>query len=118
MHSRPEFSAKSGAKAGKLVVSKAAKTLGINQPSLKRMLDGQSGRPSEENAQKLMRYFGVTFEQLIGNHPIDWLDGDDSGEPDRAYLLNELRTLAFKHDEDFMQEVIKYARFLDSQQST
>lgn len=59
---------------GSINVAQAAAVTDFGQPTLKRMLDGESELPSRANALKLMKFLGVTFGQLIGTEPIE--DGD------------------------------------------
>ncbi|MEO1082417.1 MAG: hypothetical protein AAFY29_22875 [Pseudomonadota bacterium] len=53
-------------KDGTLNVAQTAKLLGIEQPTLQRMLAGQSDLPNRSNAEKLMRLLNVSFGQLVG----------------------------------------------------
>lgn len=51
---------------GSLNVTHAAKCIGLNQPTLKRIIDGESKTPNEETREKLCSYFKVTIDQLFG----------------------------------------------------
>lgn len=51
---------------GQIHTTGAARVLGINQATLSRMLDGQSGAPSPANAVKICMFFDVTRDQLEG----------------------------------------------------
>lgn len=61
-------------KNGTLNITAAARVLKINQPTLLRMLDGDSSQPREDNLQKLRSYFKVTTDQLMGLSPIAGID--------------------------------------------
>lgn len=56
--------------SGEVNVSALSKVVGVNQPTLARMLNGASGMPRPDNARKLMSFFGVTLGQLIGDEPM------------------------------------------------
>ncbi len=62
--------------SGKINVSRAAKDMGMRQPTLKRWVDGVSLDPDQENRSKLCKRFKINFSQLIGEAPIPLIDGD------------------------------------------
>lgn len=47
---------------------------GVNQPTINRILTGQSAEPKLQNLEKLATYFHVTVDQLRGKDPISWID--------------------------------------------
>lgn len=80
---------------GKVVVLAAAQKMKTNQPTVKRWADGRSKDPIEKNAALLCKWFGVTRDQLLGNAPIPWIDGDavledDSILPAVAKIMAEI----------------------------
>ncbi len=72
---------------GALNVTALAKALRIHQPTLTRMLNGQSKEPASENAVKLCRFFSVDRDQLLGNKPIP--DLDDGKVSNKSMSYNE-----------------------------
>jgi SOS-response transcriptional repressor LexA len=72
----PEFKKNSGT----INVTTLARAIRINQPTLTRMLNGQSKEPGGENADKLCRFFGIDRDQLLGNKPIAFLSDSSKGE--------------------------------------
>lgn len=54
-------------------VSKAAEKIGMPQPSLKKILDGQTRSMRFETEELLKEFFGVNSAQLRGEMDIDWI---------------------------------------------
>lgn len=61
-------------RAGSLNVSAVARAAKMNQPTLKRILDGDSQNPGVENEEKICRLFKITVEQLRGKAGIPGID--------------------------------------------
>lgn len=55
---------------GDINVSQAAKAMGMEQPTLARMLQGKSDLPNRANAEKLTKFLNVSLGQLVGLEPI------------------------------------------------
>lgn len=64
--------------SGVLNVAAAAREVGLKQPTMKRMLDGDYETPSPDNADKLTKHFGISLDQLYGLEPIPDVDGSDA----------------------------------------
>lgn len=64
--SRPELLKASG----EINVTRAAKAIGLNQPTLARIMAGMSKTPSPENEAKICKYFGISVEELRGGYSI------------------------------------------------
>ncbi|MGH1470129.1 MAG: hypothetical protein ACRBCS_02990 [Cellvibrionaceae bacterium] len=99
----PEFLKSNGA----VNVTQAGKQIGINQATLKRMCDGDSGQPKEDNLAKLRKYYKLSTDQLMGISPIPWLDGETVSEYD------ELIAKASRVDDLAVREEI--GRYIDFQ---
>lgn len=65
--SRPELLKKNGS----INQNAVARHTGVNQPTIKRMLDGESDQPRPDNIEKLARYFKVSAAAVRGEAPID-----------------------------------------------
>jgi len=65
--------------SGTLNVTALATAIKINQPTLARMLNGQSKEPAGENADNLCRFFNIDRDQLLGKKPIPIIDSKGSG---------------------------------------
>lgn len=96
---------------GTLNVRRAAHTMGMNQETLKRILDGQSASPSAATADKLTRYFKVSRDQLVGAVPIPWIDLE-TGDYDKERKIAELLKIAAGVDEDLVESILRYAQFV------
>lgn len=68
---------------GSLNIAMIARAIRINQPTMQRMLNGQSKEPSGENADKLCSFFRVDRDQLVGRKPIPGID-DTNGVRDKS----------------------------------
>lgn len=57
-------------KHGEINQNELARRTGVNQPTIKRILDNESIEPKDSNVGKLARYFGVSKSQMRGEEPI------------------------------------------------
>lgn len=57
-------------KDGSINQNAVARFTGVNQPTIKRMLDGESGQPRADNIEKLARSFGCSQAVIRGEAPI------------------------------------------------
>lgn len=96
---------------GSLNVRRAANYIGMNQETLKRILDGQSASPSASTADKMTRYFKISRDQLVGVAPIPWVDLE-TGDDEKARKIAELLRIAADGDEDLVENILRYAQFV------
>lgn len=99
-------------KSGEINVTKAAKDMGLNQPTLKRWVDGTSLDPDHENASKICKRFRISINQLMGEKPIPNIDasdgvreehGDYGLPPKVARIVNDL----INRDEAFQDAFVQ-----------
>lgn len=98
--------------SGEINVTKAAKDMGLNQPTLKRWVDGTSLDPDHENASKICKRFQISINQLMGEKPIPDIDDaegirEESGDyglpPKVARIVNDL----INRDEAFQDAFVQ-----------
>lgn len=107
LNSRDEFKKLNGS----LNVTAAAKLLGLNQPTLKRMLDGATEIPERDNGERICKYFKIDWEQMIGKKPIAFIDLN-TDEQNKEYAIEEVAKLMDANDEEFRKNILDYARFV------
>lgn len=71
-------------KDGSINQSAAAKAFGINQPTLFRILSGDSIEPRSNAIQGICRYFNIQPAQLRGEAPLE-IEGVLTGNPTSAF---------------------------------
>lgn len=107
LESRPEMKKNNGS----LNVTAAAKLLGLNQPTLKRMIDGATDIPERDNGERICKFFKIDWEQMIGKKPISYIDLD-TDEQNKEIAIDEVINLMNSNDEEFRKNVLDYARFV------
>ena len=92
---------------GSINGSAAARQIKINQSTLSRMLNDQSGEPSSDNAEKLKRCFGVTYDQLTGKEPIPGIDETSNFSP-TSQAVSSVPLISFVAAGDMCEAVDPY----------
>lgn len=93
---------------GELNVAHAAELMGMNQPTLARMLDGKSAQPRPANLEKITAFLGITAGQLVGTEPIDCETSQRPSEGVRVRLTSdEIRERAQARPREFVVGVVR-----------
>lgn len=72
-------------RTGKPAPSILARRTSLNQPTVTRMLRGDSESPTDENGRKLCRAFRVSREQLVGREQIAGIDIPSGQIPEKSW---------------------------------
>ncbi|PCI54194.1 MAG: hypothetical protein COB36_10920 [Alphaproteobacteria bacterium] len=93
--------------SGAINGSAAARLIKINQSTLSRMLNDRSGKPSSDNADKLKKCFGVTYDQLTGKEPVPGIDETPNFTPTQK-IINRVPLISFVAAGDMCETVDPY----------
>lgn len=74
----------------------AARAFGVNQPTLSRVLSGESREPKGRFVDAVCTYFSIEPAQLRGEKPLQGLSGGDGNVPPRITRNEELLLSLFR----------------------
>lgn len=97
--------------SGGLNVAAAAREIGLSQPVLKRILDGNHDQVRSQTEKKLCNYFGISRADLYSSVPLDEIS--DARIRDAIELLNALpesEHLKAAAQLDYFQLLLRNAR--------
>lgn len=90
---------------GHISENELARQTGVNQPTINRILKGESREPKLRNLQRLADFFGVTVPQLRGEEPMD-SERSEKSASDQGIKMQEDK------DADLSESVIELARLI------